>query len=180
MRKSFLVYVTLILLLLMTTAFSVEAQRRKPAASFNYSYITESMTRKRVVASAMPAYPEELLSRGMTGVFVAKIEIDPSGNILTVKVKPEIDPLIKKSLADALSQWKFKMNALINYKPEETTLSKLSFQFSIKDGKGSVEMYEPPPDAADTERLDNMQSSTEHKEWIIWQQIYPQMTKTKE
>jgi hypothetical protein len=81
-------------------------------------------------------------------------------------------------LLKALPLWRFGLEVGFYHSEGVMVLSRLTFNFIVKDGKGTVEMYNPPPSAAVTERLDYLHSEIELNDWLTWEQIYP-ATKTK-
>ena len=136
-----------------------------------HAYIPESRARRYAVNIVLPEFPQEAVERGNVGLLVVKLEIDPAGNVLKVKVRPETDAVIKKTVAETIPQWRFRMSAPANY--TETTLTRLTFRYFIEDSVGRVELYTPPPNAEMTERLDYMHSLVEGNEWRAWEQVYP-------
>ena len=165
------------LLLFALIVSALPAQAQEAPSWQNHAYITEAMTRERAIVTRMPEVPEEGIKQGVSDIFITKVEINPGGNVITIKVKPETDDLIKKSLAAAISQWKFKMHAPQNYPNGLTTLGRLTFQYREKDGKGGIELYEPPPETEMTKRLDYMHSGIEGADWDTWETIYPRPIK---
>jgi hypothetical protein len=164
------------LLLLFGVAQMSLGEGQKASASRGlYGFITEAMARERVSKAVMPDYPEELLQTQTQGQVTAKIEIDTEGNLLTIKVHPTIDPLVKRSLAKALPLWHFKMDAPRNHLPGETILTKLTFNYFIENGIGRVDLYIPPPSAPVIEQLDYLDSGTERNTWAQWETIYPEL-----
>jgi hypothetical protein len=163
---------TCTLVLLFAATGPVSIGRERSLSRQLHSYITEAMARERITTSVMPVFPDTLLRPGFASTVIAKIEFDGLGNLLTVKVHPDTTPLIKESLSKALPLWRFGLEARFYHSEGVTILSRLTFNFFVRDGKGTVEMYNPPPSAAVTERLDYLHSEIELNDWLTWEQIY--------
>ena len=131
------------------------------------------MARDRITTSVMPVFPETLLRPVFASTVITKFEVDGLGNLLTVKVHPDTAPLIRESLLMALPLWRFGLEARFYHSEGVIVLSRLTFNFIVKDGKGTVEMYNPSPSASVTERLDYLHSEIECNDWPTWEQIYP-------
>jgi len=135
-----------------------------------YARLPESFIRESAIKTVMPAYPEQALRSGISGVVQLKIEIGSDGDVLRIKVNRKSDPLLKKAAADAARRWKFKP-----YPDREglgrSSLSRLTFMFAIRNGEAVVELYNPGLDAPDRERLGYYNSARELREWKDWEEI---------
>jgi hypothetical protein len=134
---------------------------------------TLNYVRDHAITTAMPIYPADAIKRHATGVMQAKIAINDRGEVEQIKLNPNSHPLLKQAVADAVAQWTFKLQ------PEVVTrvpmlLSHLTFKFSINDGGPLVELYNPGPNATDSESLGYSNSAKELTEWAHWEEIKPQ------
>ena len=132
----------------------------------------ESYVRAHAITTAMPTYPADAIDRHATGVMQAKIAINDRGEIEQIKFNPNSHPLLRKAVADAVAQWLFDLQPGVVI-PGRMFLSRLTFKFSINDGGPLVELYNPGPNAADSERLGYSNSAEELKEWANWEEIKP-------
>ena len=132
----------------------------------------ESYVRDHAITSAMPIYPADAIKRHATGVMQAKISINDRGQVEQIKFNPNSHPLLRQAVADAVSQWTFDLQPGVVI-PGRMFLSRLKFKFSINDGVPLVELYDPGPNAPDSERPGYSNSAQEFKEWAIWQEIKP-------
>jgi len=132
----------------------------------------ESYVRDHAITSAMPIYPADAIKRHATGVMQAKISINDRGQVEQIKFNPNSHPLLRQAVADAVAQWAFDLQPGVVI-PGRMFLSRLKFKFSINDGVPLVELYDPGPNAPDSERPGYSNSAQEFKEWAIWQEIKP-------
>jgi hypothetical protein len=132
----------------------------------------ESYVRDHAITSAMPIYPADAIKRHATGVMQAKISINDRGQVEQIKFNPNSHPLLRQAVADAVAQWAFDLQPGVVI-PGRIFLSRLKFKFSINDGVPLVELYDPGPNAPDSERPGYSNSAQEFKEWAIWQEIKP-------
>src|SRR5258705_10338671 len=70
--------------------------------------LPESWARQAALTTVMPTYPEEAVSRGVSGVVQVKFATSPEGEVVRIKVKPKTEPLLATAVAAALKQWTFK------------------------------------------------------------------------
>ena len=132
----------------------------------------ESYVRDHAITTAMPIYPAAALKRHATAVMQAKIAINDRGQVEQIKFNPNSHPLLRQAVADAVAQWTFDLQpgAVI---PGRMFLSRLKFKFSINDGVPLVELYDPGPNATDSERPGYSNSAQEFREWARWQEVKP-------
>lgn len=165
MKASGLGLVLALIAALMTPCLAQDDSRQAYFAGLDEGYV-----RKLAITRVMPAYPEEAVQQGKSGVVRLKIEIGPDGKILRVKVKPGSDPLLKRAAADAARKWHLKPV------PDKSglgrpSLGRLTFHFVIRDGVGVVDLYNPGRDAPDSERLGYFNSPKEFAEWAVWEEV---------
>ncbi|MGV3606831.1 MAG: TonB family protein [Planctomycetaceae bacterium] len=89
----------------------------------------ESDTLPNASSQAIPEYPPELLSKGVEGVVVLKIEVSSSGDVLncslyTTSGYPEMD----QSALKAVKTWKFVPAKLLGQSVACTVLKKVRFK----------------------------------------------------
>ena len=132
----------------------------------------ESYVRDHAITSAMPIYPADAIKRHATGVMQAKISINDRGQVEQIKFNPNSHPLLRQAVADAVAQWAFDLQPGVVI-PGRIFLSRLKFKFSINDGVPLVELYDPGPNAPDSERLGYSNSAQEFYQWKIWQELKP-------
>ena len=132
----------------------------------------ESYVRDHAITTAMPIYPADAIKRHATGVMQAKIAINDRGQVEQIKFNPNSHPLLRQAVADAVARWTFDLQPGVVI-PGRIFLSRLKFKFSINDGVPLVELYDPGPNAPDSERPGYSNSAQEFKEWAIWQEIKP-------
>ena len=131
------------------------------------AYLQESHIRQLAIKKVMPDYPEEAIQRRMAGGLEVKIEIGADGEVRKVKLSPKTPTPLKEPICDAVKKWRF-----IPYPDRSglgrSSLSRLRFTFSIRNGEGKVGLYQPRPNAPDSESLGYYHSSKESNEWRDW------------
>jgi len=132
------------------------------------AFLPESLIREWAIEKVMPAYPEEALKAGISGVVKLKLEISADGEVLRIKAYPKTAPLLKKAACEAASKWRFKPDPSLTAKGR-SVLSRLTFTFEIKDDQGLVGLYDPGPNAPDHERVGYYNTPSELREWKTWQ-----------
>ena len=135
-----------------------------------FAGLDEGYVRRSAIKKVMPSYPEEAIRQGKSGVIRLKIEIGVEGEILRVKAKPGIEPLLKKAAADAAKKWQLKP-VLDRSGLGRSSLGRLTFRFVIRDGVGVVDLYNTGRDAPDSERLGYYNSPKEFAEWARWEEV---------
>jgi Gram-negative bacterial TonB protein C-terminal len=138
----------------------------------NWPGYPESYAREVAITTALPVYPTDAVQRKITAVVQAKIAINDQGQVAIVKIHPAINAAFKQAVADAVSQWTFKI------RPEIFTggvhcLSRLTFRFSIVNGEPRVELYTPERGVKDTGHLGYWNGYKELREWNIWEEVEP-------
>ena len=132
------------------------------------AFLHESLIREWAIETVMPAYPEEALKAGSSGVVRLKLEISADGEVLRIKASPKTAPLLIKAACEATSKWRFKLDQSLTERGRPV-LSRLTFTFAIKDGQGLVGLYDPGPNAPDHEHLGYYNTPSELREWKTWQ-----------
>lgn len=141
-----------------------------------YGRLPESYARKSAVRKIMPSYPEEAIRKGTSGTVRLKIEISAEGEVLRVKVNPSTDPLLKRVTVEAVREWHFKPYP-DRQGLDRSSLSRLTFVFTIRNGKPVVDLYNPGPTAPDSERLGYYNSAKELREWDEWEEVPNEISK---
>jgi TonB family protein len=135
-------------------------------------FYPESYARKAAINTAMPIYPLDAVQRGITGVVQVKIAIDDQGKVAKIRIHPAIDPSLKSAIADAVDKWTFRLRPELVV-PGRNSLTRLTFQFSIKGDEPRVEFYQPGPGAKDSEHLGYWDGYRELRDWKKWEEIQP-------
>lgn len=130
------------------------------------AWTSEHNMRLEATKIVLPVYPEDALSKGAEGIVVVRVGADAGGEVAKVKTPPDINPLFRKEAVVAARQWRFKPHHLL--RPGKYLVSRLTFRFFIKDGKGEVELYSPPWDSAEGERLRGAGERAD-AEWRRWE-----------
>ena len=99
--------------------------------------VPEAVVRKVATTVVKPEYPLASKKRGTQGLAVVVVEIDEDGNVTSVEVAEAPDEEIGQSVVRAVKQWKFSP-VTAEGKPIKLR-GKLTFYFSIRDGKPAVE-----------------------------------------
>lgn len=138
--------------------------------SKDHALLPESYARKSAVKMVMPAYPEEAIRRGLSGLVRIKIEVSSEGEVLRIKVQPRTAALLKEAVVGAVKQWKFKP-----YVGQDglgmSSISRLTFHFRLSGAGAGVKMYDPGPGAPDSEHLGYCNSAKEFREWREWEEV---------
>lgn len=132
----------------------------------------ESYVRDHAITIAMPTYPADAIKRRATSVVQARIAINERGQVEQIKFNPSAHPLLKQAVADAVAQWIFDLQPGYVI-PGRRYLSRLTFKFSINDDGPLVELYNPGPNATDSQRLGYSDSARELYEWAKWEETKP-------
>jgi TonB family protein len=102
----------------------------------NVARVHEAVLRKAATTVVMPLYPSSSRKRGTQGLAVVELTIDEQGKVLNVKVVESPDEDIGNAVTTAVRGWKFAPLSA-DGKPIQLN-GKLSFYFTIKNGKGRV------------------------------------------
>jgi TonB family protein len=100
----------------------------------------EQSLRARAIASPKPAYPRDLVKRGVEGPAVASVIVGEDGTVEAVVVIQSPDPLIASEMQQALKAWTFRP-LRIGMGPSgqpARVASKLTLYFRVKDNIGIV------------------------------------------
>lgn len=78
--------------------------------------------RPKLIKRVAPVYPDEALKKKLQGVILVDATIDIYGNVKTVKVESDTDPVLNTAACDAVKQWVFEPY-IDNGKPKEVSFS---------------------------------------------------------
>ena len=84
----------------------------------------------RVVAHAMPVYPEDALAAGVSGVVMIQITIDAEGTVSDAQIVRSV-PLLDQAALDAVRQWRYE-TPIVNGQPGSVTTT-VTVNFSARD-----------------------------------------------
>lgn len=99
--------------------------------------VPEGVVRKAAITVVKPEYPSSSKKRRTQGLAVVVVDIDEKGAVTNVEVAEAPDEDIGRSVVHAVRQWKF---APLTAEEKPIKLrGKLTFYFSIRDGKARVE-----------------------------------------
>lgn len=107
-----------------------------PVAPQSVARVPEGVVRKAAKTTIKPTYPASSKKRGTQGLAVVLVEINEAGKVTDVSVVEAPDEEIGKSVMSAVRGWEFSQ-LTADGKPIKLR-GKLSFYFSIRDGKGYV------------------------------------------
>jgi hypothetical protein len=138
----------------------------------NHALLPESWARKAALIRVMPVYPEEVFSMNTSAVIQIKFETNSLGEVLRIKVKPGTDPVITKTIVDAVKQWKFKPWIGGESEKAMPVISKLSFCFIKRDRSPRIELIDPVPNAPHGECLGCTNSAKELRQWKEWEEAW--------
>lgn len=131
-------------------------------------YSGENIGRLLAIQKIIPVYPEEAISKGAAGIVEVRIGVDEQGIVRKIKVPPSLNPLLRKAVVDAVKQWQFEA-ARTPWGSMKYMSHRLTFEFRIEDGRGRVQLYNPPWDSDAGRRLRECGNPFEHREWVDWQ-----------
>ena len=137
--------------------------------------LPESWARQAALTTVMPTYPEEAVSRGVSGVVQVKFATSPEGEVVRIKVKPKTEPLLATAVAAALKQWTFKTKHGQDGSLQPV-ISRLSFRF-VFSTQPTVELDDPGLRPPDVQSLGYYNSAKEMREWKEWQEVFPEPSK---
>lgn len=132
------------------------------------AFLHESLIRESTLERVMPAYPEAAVSGGIDAIVGIKLAIGDEGEVLRVKVNPKVPKPLQEATCVAAKKWRFKPN--LGRYMGRPVLSRLTFRFVIRNGKGIVELYEPDATVPDRERLGYYDTPKELREWKDWEE----------
>jgi TonB family protein len=153
---------------LMSSAYGQEAEQAKSRDLIGYT--SESNARYLATRKVLPLYPEEAVSQGISGVVEIGIGRNDRGEVIKMRVPPKLDPLLQKAVVTAVKQWRFEPYAVYRDRPNEYHINRLTFNFIIEDGKGRVELYDPPYDSPAFKRIRGA-GPWDVKEWNRWAEV---------
>ena len=99
--------------------------------------VPEGVVRKAAITVVRPEYPPASMKRRTQGLAVVLLEIDERGAVTSVKVLEAPDEEIGESVVHAVKQWRFGQ-LTADGRPVKVQ-GKLTFYFSIRDGKARVD-----------------------------------------
>ena len=162
MKHCLLLRVSFVLVVMATTVMCAQSAGDWGGA------LDEAFIRQAAVTRVMPEFPSTLVLRRSPRLIQIKIAIDDEGCVVSMRVPPNTDEVLKQSLADAVSQWTFKL-------PESRvpgkTLSHLTFKFLSEGAERSVELNDPEPTFKDSEHPGYWNGPKELFEWNNWEEV---------
>lgn len=96
----------------------------------------EERLRSFAVRTVMPSFPEEAKRQRAEGVTITQVSVDEHGNITRAEVLAAPHESIKKAVAEAVTQWKFRPP--INNGRPGTLTGRLTFYYMYADGEALV------------------------------------------
>jgi TonB family protein len=169
MRKPTNLRIVKLLSLLLTVSLTPLICQAQEAGR-NFALLPESWARESSITRVMPIYPEEAVRHGISGVVHIKFETNSEGEVVRVKVKPGTDPLLAKSVAEAVKRWAFKTRPGPDGTPQPV-ISRLIFSFILNTDETRVEPYNPGPHAKDVQHIGYYNSAKEMREWREWLEV---------
>jgi TonB family protein len=104
--------------------------------------MSEGGIRNLATNAPKPVYPKTAIDKGITGVVVASVLIQPDGSVGTVVVLEAPETSLATAVQEAANQWTFRTG------PWKTSLAgRLTFYFRIVNGKGRVLEPKEMPDS---------------------------------
>jgi len=143
----------------------------------DHAILPESYLRQTVRNPVMPIFPDEAIKKNISGLIRVRIEISSRGEVLRIKVKPGTNRILAQAVVDAVKEWQF--HPFRGSEGDTPSIGRLSFSFALSEDRSSVEFYDPPLDAPDSERLGYCHSLKDALEWRTWEEI-PFFRKMKE
>ena len=148
-------------------AASAAAQNKEPDDWFG-GFGGENLVRLNATEKVLPDYPAEAVSKGVAGIVEVRIGVDDDGVVRRVKVPPGLHPLLRKAAVLAAKRWRFL--PLPGPMGEGRYFThRLTFHFRIEDGRGWVELYNPPHETPAGVRLREATYRTVATEWEKWE-----------
>ncbi|HEX8847742.1 MAG TPA: energy transducer TonB [Pyrinomonadaceae bacterium] len=97
-------------------------------------HVHENHLRTKAIASYMPKYPDVAKKEKISGVAVARITVDESGQVAKVEILEAPHPSIEEAVKEALYKWRFA-KFTIKGKPLKA-IGKMTFYF-VNDKRGA-------------------------------------------
>lgn len=123
--------------------------------------------RRNIMKAVPPVYPEEALRDGIEGLVEVRIGLTEQGELVKIKASSNINPLFRKAIAAAVRQWEFEPFSGTQGTGVITTF-RLTFKFSIEDGIGRAELYNPPEGSKGARRMLEYTNHSSYAEWEKW------------
>jgi TonB family protein len=124
------------------------------------------------INAVMPIYPDDAPPSSVTGVVVRiRIETNPEGDVVRLKVKPGTDPVLRKAVVAAVRQWKFKPCYGVDGLAV-SVFTRLTFHFIVSKGEPQVDMYDYGPHPPNNLCLGCTNSYREMIEWKEWEEAW--------
>ncbi|MCA1591187.1 MAG: energy transducer TonB [Acidobacteria bacterium] len=120
--------------------------------------------RRNITKMVPPLYPEEALRNGVEGIVEIRIGLTEEGKLVKIKAPPDINPLFKKAVAVAVKQWEF--GPFSGEARDVITTFRLTFKFSIEDGIGRAELYNPPEGSKGAKRMLDYGKFADWENWV--------------
>jgi TonB family protein len=156
------------LVLFFATLAPLTAGQIKDVNTPGVGYSGENLARGLAVKKVMPVYPDEAVSKGLAGIVEVRVGVDEQGVVRKIKVPPNLNPLFRQVVVDAVKQWQFEA-ARSPWVSMRYMSNRLTFEFVIEDGRGLVRLYNPPWDSEAGQRLRECGSPFERREWADWE-----------
>jgi TonB family protein len=140
------------------------AQTERHLIGYTSEYNARSWATKKV----LPTYPVEAIEQGIAGLVEVGIGRNDRGEVIKVRISPQVHPLLRKAAVDAARQWHFKPYVMYQDRPGEYHINRLTFNFIIEEGKGRVELFKPVLGSYEDKRMGGA-SGRDRTEWLRWQ-----------
>jgi hypothetical protein len=145
--------------------------RAEDDSTKNHGFLPESEARRNVIDPVMPEYPDEAVRLHVFGIVHVMIEVSCEGEVLMIKGKQRTPSLLKKVVANAVKQWRFKPHRH-PYAEPLAYFSRLIFEFIIDEKGPRVQMYTPYPDPRYAECLGCTNTLLERRYWREWETLF--------
>lgn len=169
MKRSKLLSCAKALLLLVSTLIPplAHAQEKDLRPRELFGVTGEYTGRRSATTTVMPTYPEEALEKGVGAIVEVRVGVNEWGEMVKVKAPPDINPLFKKAVVDAVKRWKFKESFGTRGAGVIITF-RLTFRFAIDSDGAHAELYIPPPGSKANKRMleYDQRSFAEWEKWV--------------
>jgi hypothetical protein len=132
-------------------------------------FYPEGLIRQLTVTSVLPESSKVKVNKSL--LVQIKLAIDGEGRVAAMRLPPKTDPNLKTVLADAVSQWTFRLPVLPA--AGKHSMSHLTFKFFFDGSAVHVELFDPEPTLNDTEHLSYWNTPKEVHEWNNWEEVHP-------
>ncbi len=117
---------------------------KKYSGSRNVLRGAGEVLRQDALEAPLPQYPSELARGGRQGLVVVELVVVPSGRMQEHLIHESFHPLAGEAVVETLRRWRFRTNDQLAVLaggqkcPECIRISRLAFDFVIRDGKPLV------------------------------------------